>query len=138
MVFVGPQHNHLNVHCGIGLWVGVIVITKRKIMSKVKIIRLMSGEEVIGNITETMEGTKIVAYHIKDPAVLIPTPEGKLMFAKWLPYADLKNGITLEERFVVFSVLPQKDLEDHFVSVIVGGLFVPQKKVVDAPLKLSV
>ena len=108
-------------------------------MSKVKIIRLMSGEEVIGNITENLGiGDKIVSYTIKSPAVLIPTPEGKLMFAKWLPYAEIKDGLTLDERYVVFSVFPQKDLEDHYTSVIVGGLFVPQKKVVDSPLKLSV
>lgn len=107
-------------------------------MSKVKIIRLMSGEEIIANITEKSLNDKVVAYQLKDPAVLIPTPEGKLMFAKWLPYADIKEGITIEERFVVFSVVPQKDLEDHFISVVVGGLFVPPKKVIDSPLKLSV
>ena len=46
----------------------------------VKIVRLMSGEEIIANVEETK-----TTVTLKDPSVLIPSPEGKLLLAKWLP-----------------------------------------------------
>lgn len=106
-------------------------------MSVVKIVRLISSEEVIGYVEETDTGLII-----KEPAILLPTPEGKLMFAKWLPYAETKDGIPLKNKDIVFAVKAQKDLEDHFVSVIVGGLLIPGKKLVEpvsgGNLKLSI
>lgn len=106
-------------------------------MSNVKIVRLLSGEEIIGNITEVDGG-----YQIKDPTILIPTPEGKLMFAKWMPYADTSKGVMLEIKNVMFVINAQKELEDHFTTVVVNGLVVPGKKVVESisgsNLKLTV
>jgi len=101
-------------------------------MSNVLITRLVSGEEIIANVVEG-EGT----ITFKDPAVLLPTQEGKLMFAKWLPYASLEEGITIDNKHVVFSVPAQKELEDHYVTVIVGGLFVPPAKSVINPANLQ-
>lgn len=104
-------------------------------MSNILITRLVSGEEIIANVTEG-EGTLT----LKDPAVLLPTPEGKLMFAKWLPYANIEGGITLDTKHVLFTVPAQKELEEHYTTVIVGGLFVPPTKSVINPadLKLTV
>ena len=102
----------------------------------VKIVRLMSGEEIIANVEETK-----TTVTLKDPSVLIPSPEGKLLLAKWLPYANIENnGIELGKNHVVFMVDAQKDLEDHFTNIIVNNLVVPGKKVIDpsANLKLSV
>jgi hypothetical protein len=95
-------------------------------MSNVRIVRLISSEEVIGYVEETETGLII-----KEPAILLPTPEGKLMFAKWLPYADVKEGVPLNKKDIVFSLKAMKDLEDHFISVIVGGLLIPGKKAVE-------
>ena len=104
-------------------------------MDNIVITRLVSGEEIIANVTEG-EGTLT----LKDPAVLLPTPEGKLMFAKWLPYADIEDGITVDTKHVIFTVPAQKELEEHYSTVIVGGLFVPPAKSIINPadLKLSV
>ena len=104
-------------------------------MANIVITRLVSGEEIIANVTEG-EGTLT----LKDPAVLLPTPEGKLMFAKWLPYADIEDGITVDTKHVIFTVPAQKELEEHYSTVIVGGLFVPPAKSIINPadLKLSV
>lgn len=103
----------------------------------VKIVRLTSGEEIISNITDNGE-----TITLKDASVLIPSPEGKLLLARWLPYADIKDGITLEKRHLVFVIEPQKELADHFTNVVVNGLVVPGKKVVDplagSGLKLTV
>jgi len=95
-------------------------------MNTVKIVRLISSEEIIAYVEEVEGGIKIT-----EPAILLPTPEGKLMFAKWLPYADIKDGIFIKTKDVVFTATAQKDLEDHFVSVIVNGLLIPGKKTVE-------
>jgi hypothetical protein len=102
----------------------------------VKIIRLISGEEIIANFTDNGE-----TITLKDASVLIPSPEGKLLLARWLPYANTDAGVTLEKRHLVFVIDPQKELADHFTNVVVNGLVVPPKKIVDpsaAGLKLTV
>jgi len=103
-------------------------------MSEVKIIRLISGEEIIANYTDN--GDTIL---LKDASVLIPSPEGKLLLARWLPYANTDKGVTLEKRHIVFIIDPQRELADHFTTVVVNGLVVPgNKKLVDpADLRLS-
>ena len=103
----------------------------------VKIIRLISGEEIIANYTDNGE-----TITLKDASVLIPSPEGKLLLARWIPYANTENGVTLEKRHLVFVIDPQKELADHFVTVVVNNLVIPGKKIVDpstnSGLKLTV
>jgi hypothetical protein len=99
----------------------------------VMIVRLNSGEEVIANVGET-KNTII----LKNPSILIPSPEGKLLLARWLPYAVTDDGIELDKKHIVFTIKPQQELENHFVNVIVNNLAVPSKKIVEPNLKLSV
>jgi hypothetical protein len=103
---------------------------------KISILRLNSGEEIICTYTTNInnDGEFIV---IKQPAILIPGPEGKLMFAKWLPYMKQENGISLKREHVVFEGEPMEDLKDHYLSVVVNNLFVPSKKVATPELKLA-
>jgi hypothetical protein len=103
----------------------------------VKIIRLLSGEEIICNLTVNNNDTVTV----KDPSILIPSPEGKLLLAKWIPYGNVQDGITINTRNIIFTVDPQKELSDHFTNVVVNNLVVPGKKLIDpstSGLKLSV
>ena len=93
----------------------------------VKIVRLTSGEEIISNFTDNGDDT----ITLKDASVLIPSPEGKLLLARWLPYANTESGVTLEKRNLVFVIDPQKELADHFTNVVVNNLVVPGKKIVD-------
>lgn len=103
----------------------------------VKIIRLISGEELISNVTET-ESTVT----LKDPAVLIPSPEGKLLLARWIPYGNVENGITLDKKNLIFIIDPVKELGTHYTTVIVNNLVVPGKNIVEpsgnSGLKLTV
>ena len=95
---------------------------------KITILRLNSGEEIICSyeIQETSNG---IFLNIKSPAILIPGPEGKLMFARWLPYMKQDNGISVPKSAVVFEGEPMDDLKDHYVSVVLNNLFIPQKKI---------
>jgi len=95
---------------------------------EVKIIRLISGEEIISNLKQTK-----TALTLKDPCVLVPTQEGKLMFVRWIPYGQVKDGIEINERNVVFVVDPAKELEEHYKNVILNNLFVPGGKRLATP-----
>ena len=92
----------------------------------VKIVRLISGEEIISSFTDNGDTVTL-----KDASVLIPSPEGKLLLAKWLPYADVQNGVVLEKRHIVFIIDAQKELAEHFATVVVNNLVIPGKKIVD-------
>ena len=103
----------------------------------VKIVRLTSGEEIICQFES--RGDK---NFLKNPAVLIPSPEGKLLLARWLPYADVEDGVELEVRHFVFVVPAQKQLEDHYMNVVVNNLVIPGKSLINpldsSNLKLTV
>ena len=105
-------------------------------MSDVNIIRLTSGEEIICQYEEVIleDGSFI---RIKNPAILIPGQEGKLMFAKWLPYMKQDGGILIAVNNVLFQGEPMDDLMDHYMSVVVNNLFIPQKKISGPELKLA-
>lgn len=106
-------------------------------MSDIKILRLNSGEEIICSYTVS-ENAEGVSYNIMSPAILIPGPEGKLMFARWLPYVKQENGIPIPKNTVVFEAEPMDDLKDHYTSVVVNNIFIPQKKIAGAgDLKLA-
>ena len=50
----------------------------------VKIVKFVSGEEIIG---EWFEETNL----IKNPVVMIPVDKNKIAFQPWLPYAEDKE-----------------------------------------------
>jgi hypothetical protein len=94
----------------------------------VKIVRLISGEEIIANFHQTK-----ATINLKDPCVLVPTQEGKLMFVRWVPYAQTKDGIEINERNIVFIVEAVPELAEHFKNVVVNNLFVPGPKRLTTP-----
>ena len=98
----------------------------------VKIVRLDSGEEIMAKITQ--EGDIL---NLKDPCVLVPSQEGKLLFVKWLPYANTSNGVSINASNVVFIIDPLKELEDHYTGAITNNLFVPSKKIATPSLSLA-
>jgi hypothetical protein len=107
-------------------------------MSNIKIVRLTSGEEIICTFTQNKNSSTF-----KDAAVLIPSPEGKLLLARWMPYAiHPEGGIEIPNAQIVFAIDPQKDLAEHYTNVVVNNLVIPAKKLVnpleDSGLKLSV
>lgn len=108
----------------------------------VNIVRLTTGEEIVCKVT-TVESGSHVSYNLKDAAVLIPNPvDGRLMFGRWLPYAKMPEGITIDSKFVMFITDPSEDLKQHYVTTIINNLAVPSKKLVepvgDNKLKLAI
>lgn len=88
------------------------------------LVRLSSGEEVIGDVTETEN-----LITIKDGFSLIPAGEGKIGFMPFMAYTKAKNGITINKKFVVFMVEPADELKDQ-VRTMTTGIVAPSKKII--------
>ncbi len=98
-------------------------------MSKVKLLRLISGEEIIAKVEKTENG-----YSISKPVLLIPTKDGNLGLTNWMPYVEIPD---ISDVSIVFVGTPIKEMITQYDSL-VSGLVVPQKGVVSAPdLKLT-
>ena len=74
-----------------------------------KLVRLSSGEEVIGKVVENEDSITIT-----DGYSLIPAGEGKIGFMPFMPYTEAKDGLEIDLKFIMFMVEPNKQLiEQH-------------------------
>jgi len=109
---------------------------KRKLkVSKVKILRQITGEEVLCKAEKADEGWKA-----KKSALIIPTGKGGIGLLPWMPYTTaFEEGFEIREQDVMFVLQPQEELLDEYNDVFGSGLIVPKKeKVIEGPsLKLT-
>jgi hypothetical protein len=70
-----------------------------------KLVRLSSGEEIVGNVTQHDNTVTITDGHL-----LIPAGEGKIGFMPFAPYTNAKDGVTISNNFIVFAVDPVPEL----------------------------
>jgi hypothetical protein len=89
-----------------------------------KLIRLSSGEEVIGKVVENEDSITIT-----DGYSLIPAGEGKIGFMPFMAYTKAKDGITIDNRFVLFIVDPVDQIVDQ-VREMDSGIQVASSKIV--------
>lgn len=96
-----------------------------------KLVRLKTGEEILAEYS-TENGTAT----LKNPAVLIPAPNGQLALMPWMMYAELENNsVKLSSEHVLFDVAPVKELMNQYNQTIGSGLIVPETPV--PSLKIS-
>lgn len=91
---------------------------------KMQLVRLSSGEEIIGTVTETEN-----LITIKDGYTLIPAGEGRIGMMPFMAYTKAKNGVTINKKFVMFIVEPADDLQDQ-VRGMSSTIVTPSKKIV--------
>ena len=83
----------------------------------IKAVRLVSGEELIGDWNEE---TKIIT----NPVIMLPVGKDQLGFSPWIPYVDEKE-IHLKEQHIVTVLTPDKKLQNEYNRVYGSGLIVP-------------
>ena len=88
----------------------------------IKIVKIVTGEEIIGDVSETLDG-KIV---IKEPVTLGMVERNQIGFIGYMPYADLKQGLTLDASRVVFTVPVDPKLETEYQAAF-SKVIVPKK-----------
>ena len=88
----------------------------------VKIIRLVSTEELIGDWDEE---TKTVT----NPVVMIPVAKDQLGFQPWIPYAE-EEEVPLKEEHIVVVLTPDKKLQNEYNRMYGSGLIVPDENII--------
>ena len=94
-----------------------------------KLIRLVSGEEIICELTE-QDST----YTVSNAFVLIPGGEGKIAFMPFMPYTTASDaGITIKDTHVMFVSEPVEELAAQIkkqLGVVESGLIMPEQGII--------
>ena len=88
----------------------------------IKIIRLISGEELIGDWDEE---TKTIT----NPVVMIPIAKAQLGFQPWIPYAE-EEEVPLKEQHIVVVLTPDNKLQNEYNKIYGSGLIVPEETLI--------
>ena len=88
----------------------------------VKIVRLISGEELIGDWDEEK---KIII----NPVVMFPIAKAQLGFQPWIPYAE-EEEVPLKEQHIVVVLTPDTKLQNEYSRVYGSGLIVPEENII--------
>lgn len=91
----------------------------------IKLMRLVSGEEIIAEVTNSSKDN----YTVKDAIVMIPAGEGKIGFMPWMPYTKAHKGLNVRKQDVMFMVEPMEDLVDQFIQAR-SGITTPPKGII--------
>lgn len=82
----------------------------------IKIVRLISGEEVIASVERgmTLSQTRVI-----NPMLIVPTEQRSIALAPWMPYAEM-SSVDINSDMIIFSVDPQKELADYYEQTVTG------------------
>ena len=98
--------------------------------SEIKIMRLVTGEEIICDVSTESSSRYGVVYNIKDVAILIPTEANQLGLAPFVPYSTASvDGITIAEKDVMFVTKPVDDLRKQYQNMF-SKLMTPNQGIV--------
>lgn len=101
-------------------------------MSDLKVIRLSTGEDIIGTVKTTLTNTIIV----DKPAQIIITPKFDLVLIPFAPYASLEKGLELKKDHIMWMVDPMSDLASYYIQKSTG-IVVPASATQTPNLKLT-
>ena len=91
----------------------------------IKLIRLVSGEEIIAEVTNSSKD----GYTVKDAIVMIPAGEGKIGIMPWMPHTKASNGLQIRKVDIMFMVEPVEDLVAQFKQA-KSGIVTPPKGII--------
>lgn len=78
-----------------------------------KLVRLVSGEEIVAVVEESNNRESGKSVILKDGHLLIPAGEGKIGFMPFAPYTKAKDGVEISMEHVVFIVEPLEELANQ-------------------------
>ena len=94
-------------------------------MSKIKIVRLQSGEEIICKCT--IDSKKGIVT-LKKAAIIIPVGQGKIALAPFMQYADISDGLEIKDQHIMFIVDPIDEFANEYNTGFGSGLIVAGAK----------
>jgi hypothetical protein len=94
------------------------------------LFRMKTGEDVLAKATSaTKDGVE--GYFLKDAMALVATPDGRLAFIGWMPFAK-KDDLFIPTDFVWFMSEPDTEIANQYMGF-ASGLVVPSNKKVEEP-----
>ena len=94
-----------------------------------KLIRLVSGEEIICTLLDEVD-----VYTITNGFVLIPGGEGKIAFMPFMPYTKgSDDGVSIPKQHILFITEPVEELAAQIktqMGIDESGLIVPQQGII--------
>lgn len=78
-----------------------------------KLVRLVSGEEIVAVVEENNNRESGKSVILKDGHLLIPAGEGKIGFMPFAPYTKAKDGVEISMEHIVFIVEPLEELANQ-------------------------
>lgn len=95
-------------------------------MSSIKVIRLISGEELMGEVKledgiYELKNVCQLATSYSDPT----TATARIGLAPFMPYTDAKDCINMSVDFVAFVVDPVVDLVNEYNKIFGAGIVIP-------------
>ena len=85
-------------------------------MSEVKLVRLVSGEEVLAKIDHTGEATSF-----DKPHIIIPTQAKGIALMPWCPYSNIQeDGVVVPNDKIMFITTPHDDLVKEYTTMVTG------------------
>lgn len=95
-------------------------------MANIRIIKLITGEELLGDVTD--QG---LTYSIKNAVIVALVPsranpqQPSIGLAPWMPYAK-DDPVIIAKQHVVYDAKPVKEMENNYNSIF-GGIITPPK-----------
>ena len=83
----------------------------------IKIVKLISGEELIGEYDAKIQ-------KMSNPVVMIPVNNEKIAFSPWMPYAEDKDFILKEEQVLIVAT-PSKVIANEYSKAFGSGILIP-------------
>lgn len=96
-------------------------------MSNIRILKLVSGEEIIGNVTDN----GLLTYSIKNGVIVALVPsranpqQPSIGLAPWLPYAE-NDTVLIHKQHVVYEAEPIQEMVNNYNSIF-GKIIAPPK-----------
>lgn len=96
-------------------------------MANIQVVRLISGEELLCEVSY-----KDGEYTLKNPVRVVMNVDKtnpqrvSFGFVDWLPFAELKEGVSVKKDHVVFVVKPADDFAAQYTKLF-GGIVMPPK-----------
>ena len=98
-----------------------------KLQNEIKIVRLVTGEELLCTVSSDLNKA---VYTLTDVAILIPTEANSLGLAPFMGYStayDSKEGMDVEDKFIMFIVDPVETLKKQYQTMFAKILTPPSK-----------
>jgi len=103
-------------------------------MSKVKVLKMVTGEDLIAECKDSDNGNLI----LKNPCIMVPAKDGGIGIAPWAFMSkDSETGLEISKDKVVFISQPVDEFEEQYTKVFSPVVTPSNKIITPGDLKLT-